>query len=64
MPDELSGVSPIAVDRSNRDFPRRDPQQQNSRRQPPKRQQPQAAPLTAASGDEPPVVGSRLNVQA
>jgi hypothetical protein len=64
MPDELSGVSQIAIDRSRREFPRREPQQQGSKRQPHRPPQPQTSQLSAASDEDAPVVGSRLNVRA
>ena len=66
MSDEISSVSPIAVDRTNRDHPRREPPNQQSRRQPPKPTgAPAADPTTEDSKDEEhPVVGSRLNVRA
>ena len=64
MADELSGVSPIAIDRNRRDFPRREPQQQGSKRQPHKQPHQPEAPLSASFGDDAPVVGSRLNVRA
>jgi hypothetical protein len=63
MPDEVSGIPRVAIERSQRDFPRRDAQQQGNRRQPP-RQQPPAQTLAPTPGDEPPTVGSRLNVRA
>jgi len=63
MPDEISGVSPIAIDRTNQDHPRRD-QQQGSRRQPRKPAPRQPAPVSRAAGEDPPLVGSRLDVRA
>jgi hypothetical protein len=64
MPDAISGVSPIAIDRTNPDHPRRDPQDQQPRgsRRHPARPSGQATP--AAADPDPPVVGSRLNVHA
>lgn len=64
MPDELSGVSPIAIERNHRDLPRRDPQQQGSKKQPHKQPHPAPAAMSAPSQDDAPVVGSRLNVRA
>jgi len=63
MPDEVSGISRIVVDRNQREFPRRDGQQQGNRRQPP-RHQPPAPGAGEPPDEEPPVVGSRLNVRA
>jgi hypothetical protein len=63
MPDEVSGIPRIAVERSHRDFPRRDGQPQGDRRHPPHRQ-PAPEPVTPAPGEDPPTVGSRLNVRA
>jgi hypothetical protein len=63
MAEEVSAVPRIAVERSQRDFPRRDAQQQGNRRRPPRHQPPDAA-LAPAPGDDPPLVGSRLNVRA
>lgn len=62
MPEEVSGIPAIAVERSQRDFPRRDGQQPGNRRKPP-RPPVAAAPAPAAAGDDPPVVGSRLDVR-
>jgi hypothetical protein len=63
MPEEVAAVPQVAVERSQRDFPRRDAQQQGSRRRPPRPHPPDAA-LAPAPGDDPPLVGSRLNVRA
>jgi hypothetical protein len=64
MPDEFSGVSPIAIERNHRDLPRRDPQQQGSRKQPHKQPHHDTQPATASAKDDAPMVGSRLNVRA
>jgi hypothetical protein len=63
MPDELLGVSAIAVEPNHRDLPRRDQQQQGSKKRPLK---PPAAASAAESpsNDDLPLVGSRLNVRA
>jgi hypothetical protein len=63
MPDEVSGIPRIAVERSQRDFPRRDAQQQGNRRKPP-RNEPPSTPLAPAPDDDPPTIGSRLDVRA
>jgi hypothetical protein len=63
MPEEVSGIPRIAVERSQRDFPRRDGQQQGSRRKP-ARPQPPDGSTAPAPGDDPPLMGSRLNVRA
>jgi hypothetical protein len=60
MSDEISGVSPIAVDRTNRDQPRRESSRQQDRRKPPK----PTVQHEESKDDEPRVVGSRLNVRA
>ena len=63
MADEVLGITPIAVDQTGREPPRRD-QRSNSRRRPPKppaRADDEAKP---APGEGPPQVGSRLNVRA
>ena len=65
MADEISGINPIAVDRTNRDHTRRDNSNPQSRRQPPRPLPPPAAPeLVTSTDDEHPVVGTRLNVRA
>jgi hypothetical protein len=65
MAEEVSGVTRIAVDRTQRDFPRRDsPRQQGDGRRQPRHQTLQAAPSAPLPSDDPPVVGSRLNVRA
>ncbi len=63
MPDEISGISPIAIDRTNPDHPRRDQSQHGSRRHPPRPRPPSPEPLAMAEQDERPLVGSRLNVR-
>jgi hypothetical protein len=65
MADEFASVT-FTVNRTNRDLPRRDPQQQDSRRRPPKHSPPAADPAVSAAvpGDEAPTVGSHLNVRA
>jgi hypothetical protein len=62
MPDEVAGIPRIAVERSHRDLPRRDGQQPGNRRKPPRPAQ-DVTP-SPAGGDDPPAVGSRLNVHA
>jgi hypothetical protein len=63
MAEEVSGIPRIAVERSQRDFPRREGQQQGNRRKPP-RQQLTETPAAPPPGEDPPLVGSRLNVRA
>jgi hypothetical protein len=63
MSEELSGVTRLTVDRTQRDFPRRDSSQQQGNRRPPAKQPAPAVPAAAPS-DDPPAVGSRLNVRA
>jgi hypothetical protein len=63
MPEEVSGIPRIAVERSQRDFPRREGQQQGNRRKPPRHQASDAA-LAPSPDDERPTIGSRLDVRA
>jgi hypothetical protein len=65
MPDEVPGITRIAIERSQRDFPRRDGQQPGNRRQPPRHHPSPESPAAApGDDDDPPTVGSRLNVRA
>jgi hypothetical protein len=64
MPEEVSGIPRVAIERSHRDFPRRDGQQQGNRRQKPRQPEPEIFPPVPAPGDEGPRIGTRLNVRA
>jgi hypothetical protein len=64
MPEEISGIPRISVERSQRDFPRRDGQQPGDRKQKPHPQEQPPLSATPAPGDDPPTVGSRLDVRA
>jgi hypothetical protein len=64
MPDEISGIPRISVERSQRDFPRREGQQPGNRKQRPHHQEQPALSAAPAPGDDPPTVGSRLDVRA
>jgi hypothetical protein len=63
MAEEVSGIPRIAVERSQRDFPRREGQQQGNRRKAPRHQAPDA-PSAPSPGDDQPTIGSRLDVRA
>jgi hypothetical protein len=64
MPEEVSGIPRISVERNQRDFPRRDGQQPGHRKQKPRHQAQAALSAAPTPGDDPPTVGSRLDVRA
>jgi hypothetical protein len=63
MSDEISAVSPIAIDRTNPDHPRRDQPQHGSRRHPPRPSIPLPEPRVMTPDEDRPVVGSHLDVR-
>ena len=64
MPEEVSGIPRISVERNQRDLPRRDGQQPGNRKQKPHHQGQPGLSAAPVPGDDPPTVGSRLDVRA